>query len=147
MSKSASSASASAASAASAASKSMSTASAKASAAAADALHYNDGRSTGLTLLMACAIVITVSAVVLGGIYFSGYADDLMVYYAKKFYEAKAKTEMAAMEKLGEGKAQDFLKGMPLRSIFEFPSQIMACWVCADACLIDRSIEEEPGAW
>ena len=112
MSKSASSASASAASAASAASRSMSTASAKASAAATDALHYANQRSTGMTLLMASAIVITVMAMLIGGLYFSGYADDLIMYYAKKFYEAKAKTEAKAMENMGEGKAKDFVKGM-----------------------------------
>lgn len=64
-----------------------------------------------MTLLTAIAIVMTVFAIAVGGLYFSGYADDLLMHYAKKFYEAKAKTEVKAMENLGEGKAKDFVKG------------------------------------
>ena len=51
-------------------------------------------------------------ALAVAGLYFSGYADDLFVYYAKKFYKAKAKAEATALEQVGEGKAEGFLKGM-----------------------------------
>ena len=48
---------------------------------------------------------------VLAGIYFSGYADDYIEFFMEKFFKAKAKAEMTAMETAGEGQAQDFLKG------------------------------------
>ena len=65
-----------------------------------------------MTLVTAVAIVITVLAVALGGLYMSGYADDIMMYYAKRFYKAKAQAELSIMENVGEGKAKDFVKGM-----------------------------------
>lgn len=55
-------------------------------------------------------IIITVLALVVAGVYFSGYADDFFVYYVKKFYKAKAKAEVSALEKVGEGQAESFLK-------------------------------------
>jgi len=64
-----------------------------------------------MTAVTVITIVITVIAVALTALYFSGYADDLFKYYAKKFYKAEAKAEMTALEKVGEGKAEGFLKG------------------------------------
>ncbi len=58
------------------------------------------------------AIVITALAVGIAGLYFSGQADDLFVYFAKKYYKAEAKAEATALEQVGEGKAEGFLKGM-----------------------------------
>ena len=43
--------------------------------------------------------------------YFSGYADDFFEYYLKRFYKAKAKAEITALENVGEGQASGFLKG------------------------------------
>jgi len=93
------------------ASSAASSASAKASAAARDAAGYppstSDKLYTGLTIT---GVIITVLALAVAGLYFSGYADDLFVYYAKKFYKAKAKAEVTALEHVGEGKAEGFLK-------------------------------------
>ena len=58
------------------------------------------------------AIVITALAVGIAGLYFSGQADDLFVYLAKKYYKAEAKAEASALEQVGEGQAEGFLKGM-----------------------------------
>ena len=90
-----------------------SSASAKASAAARDASGYGAASSNKLyTGLTVTAIIVTVLALAVAGVYFSGYADDFFVYYMKKFYKAKAKAEMTALENVGEGKAEGFLKGM-----------------------------------
>jgi len=48
--------------------------------------------------------------VALTALYFSGYADDLFEHYLKRFYKAKAKAEVTALEKVGEGRAEGFLK-------------------------------------
>ena len=49
--------------------------------------------------------------------YYSGYADDILEAMAKKYYSAKAQTEAAALGKIGNEKAQGFLKGkLPLQS-------------------------------
>jgi len=44
------------------------------------------------------------------GLYFSGQADDLFVFLAKKYYKAEAKTEEKALEKAGTEQAEGFLK-------------------------------------
>lgn len=102
------------------ASSAASSASAKASAAARDAAGYPPPTSSKLyTGLTVTGIIITVLALVVAGVYFSGYADDFFVYYVKKFYKAKAKAEVSALEKVGEGQAESFLKGwFMLRSAF-----------------------------
>ncbi len=64
------------------------------------------------------AVIVTLLAVVAAGIYFSGYADDIARWGAKKYYVGKAKTEAEAMGKLGSEKAENFLKG---KSDFVFP--------------------------
>lgn len=95
-----------------AAASAASSASAKASAAARDATGYEPSTSSKLyTGLTVTGIVLTVLALAVAGVYFSGYADDFFIYWAKKFYKGKAKAEMAALEKVGEGQAEGFLKG------------------------------------
>lgn len=95
-----------------AASSAASSASVKASAAARDAAGYEPSTSSKLyTGLTVTSVVISVLALIVAGVYFSGYADDFFIYWAKKFYKGKAKAEMAALEKVGEGQAESFLKG------------------------------------
>lgn len=93
------------------ASSALSSGSAKASAAAADAMNKAPESSKIYTGLTVVAIILTVLAVAVGGLYFSGYADDFFVYFVERFYKAKAKAEEKALEQAGEGQAQDFLKG------------------------------------
>jgi hypothetical protein len=94
---------------------SLSSASAKASAVAADGLNSaSEAAKTRLGALTLVAIVITVLAMAVAGLYFSGQADDLFVYFAKKYYKAEAKTEEKALEKAGTDKAEGFLKGIYL---------------------------------
>jgi hypothetical protein len=83
-------------------------AAAKASAAATDAYQQT---STFTIVITTIAVTTTVIAGVLAAIYYSGYADDIMMAMTKRFYEAKAKTEAAALGKIGNEKAQGFLKG------------------------------------
>jgi hypothetical protein len=115
------------------ASSAASSASAKASAAAADAAGYPPSSYskiyTGLTVT---SIIITVLALVVAGVYFSGYADDFFVYYMEKYYKGKAKAEAAALEKVGEGKAEGFLKGAYISML---PRKMLT---------ISRPTEEEP---
>ena len=94
---------------------SLSSAGAKASTAAADGLNSaSEAAKTRLGALTLVAIVITVLAMAVAGLYFSGQADDLFVYFAKKYYKAEAKAEEKALEKAGMGKAEGLLKGMSL---------------------------------
>jgi hypothetical protein len=98
---------------------SLSSASAKASAAAADGL--NSASKTAKShwgALTIVAIIVTVLAMAVAGLYFSGQADDLFVYFTKKFYKAEAKAEEKALEKAGTDKAEGFLKGIYLSPRF-----------------------------
>jgi hypothetical protein len=52
------------------------------------------------------------------GLYFSGQADDLFAYFAKKYYKAEAKAEEKALEKAGTEKVEGFLKGVYLSPQF-----------------------------
>ena len=54
---------------------------------------------------------MTIFAVVLGAIYLSGGADPLVDWVAEKFFKAEAKAEAVALEKAGEGKVEEMLKG------------------------------------
>jgi hypothetical protein len=81
---------------------------------------------------------------VIAGLYFSGQADDLFVYLAKKYYKAEAKAEEKVLEKAGTEKAEAFLKG---KSTFPW-SGMVGCprlrgLVGANA-QVSRPIEEEP---
>jgi hypothetical protein len=67
--------------------------------------------ANGTPIYFIVLITFTTVAAILAGVYFSGYADDTIEFIMKKFFKAKAKAEMIALEKAGEGQAQDFLKG------------------------------------
>lgn len=96
----------------SSASSALSSASAKASAAAADGFNRAaDAASTQWSALTVAAIVITVLAIAVAGLYFSGQADELFVYLAKTYFKAEAKAEEKALEKAETEKAESFLKG------------------------------------
>jgi nucleoid-associated protein YgaU len=90
---------------------SAASASAKASTAAANAANQAGdiakSHYTGLTIV---AIVITVLAVAVAALYFSGQADDLFVTLAKKYYKAEAKAEAKAFEKAEGDQAKSFFK-------------------------------------
>jgi hypothetical protein len=90
------------------ASSAASAASATASKLASDA---EQSLSTLSRFSITVAVIVTVLAVVAAGIYFSGYADDVGRWAAKKYYGAKAKAEITAMGKVGSEKAEGFLKG------------------------------------
>ena len=53
--------------------------------------------------------VITALAAVAGGIYLSGYGDDVATYIMERVFKAKAKAEEKALEHVGLEKAQAFL--------------------------------------
>lgn len=57
------------------------------------------------------AVIVTLLAVAAAGIYFSGYADDIGRWGAKKYYAGQAKAEAEALGKVGSEKAEAFLKG------------------------------------
>ena len=65
--------------------------------------------TTSDTLTIAAIIITTVGAI-LAGLYISGAANDFFDYVVENFFRAKAKAEATALEQVGEGKAQDFLK-------------------------------------
>jgi len=95
----------------SSASSALSSASAKASAAAADGLNTaGEAVKSHWSALTYVAIIVTVLAMAVAGLYFSGQADDLFVFLAKKYYKAEAKTEEKALEKAGTEQAEGFLK-------------------------------------
>jgi hypothetical protein len=54
---------------------------------------------------------VTVLAIVVAGIYFAGYADDIGRWGAKKYYAGKARAEITAMGNVGGEKVEGFLKG------------------------------------
>lgn len=56
-------------------------------------------------------LVVATLVAIAAAIYFSGYADDILEYWAKKYYKAKAKTEATALQHAGSEKAEGFLKG------------------------------------
>ena len=89
-----------------------SSASAMASAKAADG--YKEGMGTFSIVFLTITITTTIIAGVLAAIYYGGYADDILEAMAKKYYAAKAQTEAAALGKIGNEKAQSFLKGTTL---------------------------------
>lgn len=60
--------------------------------------------------LIALIVITTTLAVAAAAIYFGGYADDILEWYAEKYYKAKAKAEFVALQNTGSEKAQDFLK-------------------------------------
>jgi hypothetical protein len=65
------------------------------------------------------------------GLYFSGQADDLFAYFAKKYYKAEAKAEEKVLEKAGTDKAEGLLKGMSLSP--QFDTRYLCSRAMADA--------------
>ncbi|KPI45464.1 putative oxido DltE [Cyphellophora attinorum] len=111
-----SSASSKASSVASSVSSSLSKAIPSATAAA-----YETGKSqtsTQTIIFTTIAITTTTILLVLAGIYYSGYADDILEAAAKKYYSAKAQAEATALAHTGSEKVQgvlkDSLKGNPV---------------------------------
>jgi hypothetical protein len=97
-------------------SKMVSSASAKASA---DGLNSaSETAKSHWGALTIVAIIVTILATAVAGLYFSGQADDLFVYFAKKYYKEEAKAEEKVLEKVGTDKAEGFLKGMYLSPRF-----------------------------
>jgi hypothetical protein len=79
------------------------------------------------------------------GLYFSGQADDLFAYFAKKYYKAEAKAEEKALEKAGTDKAEGFLKGMYLSPRFGVNGGNSCLRAMIDANpYVSRPLEEEP---
>jgi len=68
------------------------------------------GMSTTATLFTSLAVVVTVIAIVLAGIWFGGYADDVGEWWAKRYYKAKAAAEVKVLENAGSDQLQGALK-------------------------------------
>lgn len=86
-----------------------------ASAASATATKLASDAEQGLgglsTVSITIAVLVTLLAVVAAAIYFSGYADDLGRWGAKKYYVGKAEAEAKALGNMGGEKVEGFLKG------------------------------------
>lgn len=63
------------------------------------------------TALLVTSILTALLAILVGGIYMSGAADDLIEWATTKFLVYKAKGEEKALEKAGSEGAENFLKG------------------------------------
>jgi hypothetical protein len=109
-----SSASSKASSAASSVSSSLSKAMPSATAAATGTTQSQTSTQT----IVVTTIVLTATTIllVLAGIYYSGYADDILEAMAKKYYSAKAQAEAMALANTGSEKVQGVLKGEITRS-------------------------------
>ena len=81
-----------------------------------------DAQGQGMSFLSKFGIFATVLVTILAGlaaaIYFSGYADDIFTYVAKKYYMGKAKAQVTAMGNMGSDKAESFMKGGSSFSFF-----------------------------
>lgn len=104
-----SSASSKASSAASSVSSSISKA--MPSATGADFTPGASGTSTQTIVITTIVITATTILAILAGIYYSGYADDILEAMAKKYYSAKAQAEAVALANTGSEKVQGVLKG------------------------------------
>jgi len=69
-----------------------------------------EGMSTTGIIFTSLAALVTLLAIVAATIYFAGYADDVAEWWAKRFYEAKAKAEVKVMENAGSDKLQSAMK-------------------------------------
>jgi hypothetical protein len=101
----------------SSASSAVSSAYASASAKAATSNNPNTGMSTTGIIFTSLTVIITLLALVAGTIYFTGYADDVAEWWAKRYYKAKAIAEVKVLENVGSEKVEGMMKGMLL-----FPS-------------------------
>ncbi|KAK4936534.1 hypothetical protein LTR10_022583 [Elasticomyces elasticus] len=64
---------------------------------------------TGIVFTSA-AVIVTLLALVLATIYFTGYADDVAEWWAKRYYKAKAIAEVKVLENAESDKLQGVLK-------------------------------------
>jgi hypothetical protein len=67
--------------------------------------------SYGTIFLIALTGIITTLAIVAASVYFSGYADDVAEWWAKRYYKAKAIAEVKVLENVGSEKVQGAVKG------------------------------------
>lgn len=67
--------------------------------------------STQTLVITTIAITTTTLLAILAGIYYGGYADDILEGMAKKYYAAKAQAEATALAHTGSEKVQGVLKG------------------------------------
>ncbi|OCT52880.1 hypothetical protein CLCR_10719 [Cladophialophora carrionii] len=62
--------------------------------------------------------IVTAVAIVAASVYFSGYADDVAAWWAKRYYKAKAIAEVKVLENVGaekvQGAVKDSLKKNPI---------------------------------
>ncbi|KAK5456938.1 hypothetical protein LTS15_004718 [Exophiala xenobiotica] len=102
----------------SSASSAVSSAYASASAKAATSNNPNTGMSTTGIIFTSLTVILTLLALVAGTIYFTGYADDVAEWWAKRYYKAKAIAEVKVLENVGsekvEGMMKDSLKKNPI---------------------------------
>lgn len=69
----------------------------------------NESAATDMSPYIIVLIVITAVAAAAGGIYLSGYGEDMAKYMMESMFKYKAKAEEKALEHVGEEKAQAFL--------------------------------------
>jgi hypothetical protein len=86
----------------------QSSATATASKMASDA---DQGLSTLSRVSLTIAVLVTVLAAVAAGVYFSGYADDVASWGARKYYAGKARAEITALGKVGGERLEGFSQG------------------------------------
>ena len=69
----------------------------------------NDSTASDMSPYIIVLVVITAVAAAAGGIYLSGYGEDISKYIMENVFKYKAKAEEKALEHVGEEKAQAFL--------------------------------------
>jgi predicted methyltransferase len=115
-----SSASSKASSVASSVSSSLSKAIPSATAAAYETASGKSETSTQTIIFTTIAITTTTILLILAGIYYSGYADDILEAAAKKYYSAKAQAEATALAHTGSEKVQGVLKGKSVPTFWRY---------------------------
>jgi len=68
------------------------------------------GRSYFSIFFISLTGIVTFLAIAAASIYFSGYADDVAEWWAKRYYKAKAGAEVKLMENVGEERVQGMVK-------------------------------------
>ncbi|KAI1609983.1 hypothetical protein EDD36DRAFT_468039 [Exophiala viscosa] len=80
----------------------------------ATALATGNGPSKGMSttgiVFTSAAVIVTLLALALATIYFTGYADDAAEWFAKRYYKAKAIAEVKVLENAGSDELQGALK-------------------------------------
>jgi hypothetical protein len=75
-----------------------------------------EGFSYGTVAVIATTGIVTTLAIIAASIYFSGYADDVAEWWAKRYYKAKAIAEVKVLENAGMDSVQGAVKGrLPAR--------------------------------